>query len=132
MTTFITTGNLTKDAEVKTSEDGRSYVLLSLAENIFKRDEKGKVLKNAEGHYETQQTMFYSIFVSEKGGALSASSLTKGQAIKVFATPKIKIEKDARGYDRYVIDSLRAFKIDTNPYQNAPEEELAGDDIPLE
>ena len=37
MTTLITIGNLTKDAEVKTTKNGRKYVLLQIAENIYKR-----------------------------------------------------------------------------------------------
>lgn len=136
MTTLITIGNLTKDAEVKTTSDGRNYVLLQLAENIYKRDDNGKIVKNAEGHYETLQTMFYSVFVNDKGGALTASKLAKGQTIKVIGRAKIIVEKDANGYDKYVIDRITASYIDTDPFNNLSEaEELASDeevsDIPL-
>ena len=136
MTTLITIGNLTKDAEVKSTKDGRSYVLLQLAENIYKRDENGKIIKNAEGQYETLQTMFYSVFVNDKTGALTASKLKKGQAIKVIGKARIDIEKDENNFDKYVIDRITAYSIDTDPFKKLSDgAELASsqevDDIPL-
>lgn len=136
MTTIITIGNLTKDAEVKTTTDGRSYVLLQLAENIYQRDDNGKIIKNAEGHYQTLQTMYYSVFVNDKTGALTASKLKKGAAVKVVGRAKIKIQKDANGYDQYLIDRISATYIDTDPFKKLPEaNEMATDeevaDIPL-
>lgn len=125
MTTLITTGNLTRDAEEKTSKDGRKYVLLQVAENIYKRDENGTIIKNAEGHNETLQTMFYSVFVHEKAGALTASKLKKGETIKVVGKAKINIEKDANDFDKYVIDSISAYSIDTDPFRKSSEEEVS-------
>ena len=136
MTTLITIGNLTKDAEVKATKDGRNYVLLQIAENIYKRDENGKVVKDAEGKYETLQTIYYSVFVNDKTGALSASKLEKGQAIKVIGKAKINIVKDANGYDQYLIDRITAYSIDTDPFKKLAEtDDLASDEemdnIPL-
>lgn len=136
MTTLITIGNLTKDAEVKATKDGRNYVLLQLAENIYKRDENGKIVKDAEGKYETLQTMYYSVFVNDRTGALSASKLEKGQAIKVIGKAKIDVEKDKNGFDQYIINRITAYSIDTDPFKKLSEtdtlvsdEEM--DDIPL-
>lgn len=136
MTTLIITGNLTKDAEVKTTENGRNYVLLQLAENVYQRDTEGKIIKNEEGHYETLQTMYYSIFVNENGGALTASNLQKGQAIKVIGKAKINIVKDKNGYDQNIIDRVTAYSIDTDPFKKLEESaEMATEedvnDIPL-
>lgn len=129
MTTIITIGNLTKDAEVKTTKDGRKYVLLQIAENIYKRDNNGKILKDENGKYVTLQTMYYSIFVHQNG-ALEASILEKGTAIKVIGKAKIRIEKSADNYDNYIIDSISAYSIDTDPFKKLSEaDELVSDDL---
>lgn len=136
MTTLIITGNLTKDAEVKTDKNGRNYVLLNIAENYYKRDNKGKVIKDAKGHYETLETFFHSVFVYEDGGALTASKLKKGQAIKVFCSAKLMILKDENDYDQNAIERLKAYHIDTDPFKKSSEtDDIASDetsnDIPV-
>ncbi len=137
MTTTIIIGNLTKDAEVKTAQNGRKYVLLQLAENIRKRDEKGNFVKDANGHYENAQSFYWSVFVNDGNSALTASELKAGKAIKVIGRAKINIEKNADGYNKYVIDRIVATSIDTDPFKELSDpEELASDedlnDIPLE
>ena len=81
--------------------------------------------------------MYYSVFVNESTGALSASSLKKGHAIKVIGTAKIRIEKDIDGYNMYIIDRISASFIDTDPFKLLSEtDNIASDedvtDIPLE
>jgi len=119
MTTIIITGNLTKDAITKTSKNGSDYVLLNMAENIFKRDNNGNILKDDNGHNQTLQTNYFTVFVNDKAGALSASKLAKGQTIKVVGKAKINIESDSNGYPINVIDSISAYSIDTDPYGNS-------------
>ena len=121
MTILITTGNLTKDAEVKTANDGKKYVLFQIAENVYKRDTNGKILKDAEGKYISSQTMFYSVFVNDKTGALTASALIKGQAVKMIGKARIKLEKDSNGYDQYIINGISALNIDTDPFNKLSE-----------
>ena len=129
MTMIITTGNLTKDAEVKATKDGRKYVLFQIAENIYKRDNNGKILKDTDGKYITLQTMFYSIFVNDQAGALTASELTKGQIVKVIGKARIEITKDDNGYDKYVINGISASHIDTDPFNKLSEnDEMVSDE----
>ena len=116
MTTIITTGNLTKDAITKTSSDGSAYVLLSLAENIYKRDLNGEIEKDENGHYKTTQTNYFSVFVNNKADSLTTSNLKQGQAIKVIGKAKINIASDSDGYPINVIDSISAYSIDTDPF----------------
>lgn len=134
MTTLITIGNLTKNADVKTTKDGRKYVLLQIADNIYKKDEKGIKIKNAEGHFETLQTRYFSVFVHEKAGALSVASLEKGHAVKVIGNPKIVIVKDSDGYEKNVIDSITAYSIDVDPFNNLSETDTiaSSNDMPIE
>ena len=123
MATMIITGNLTKDAETKTSDTGK-YVLLQVAENIAKRDEKGDIMKDENGHTIAAKTFFYSVFVNKKDVAFDAQNLKKGHAVKVFATPRIEVEKDANGYDRYILESLNAYGIDTDPFSKLKESDI--------
>lgn len=123
MTTLITIGNLTKDAQVKSSKNGKEYVLLNIVENIYKRDENGKILKDEKGHYVTLQTMFYSVFVYDNAGALTASNLKQGHAVKVIGRAKIRVEKDSNNYNQNIIDSITAFSIDTDPFNQLSESE---------
>lgn len=123
MTTIIITGNLTKDAITKTSKNGSDYVLLNIAENIFKRDNNGNILKDQNGYNQTLQTNYFTVFVNDKAGALSASKLAKGQTIKVVGKAKINIESDSNGYPINVIDSISAYSIDTDPYRNSEDDD---------
>ena len=116
MTTIITTGNLTKDAITKTSSDGSNYVLLNLAENIYKRDLNGDIEKDENGHYKTIQTNYFSVFVNNKADSLTASNLKQGQSIKVVGKAKINIGSGSNGYPINVIDSISAYSIDTDPF----------------
>ncbi len=118
MTTIITTGNLTKDAITKTDKNGNDYVLLNLAENIYKRDTEGKIVKDENGFGVKLDSFYYSIFVNDKAGALSASKLEKGQSIKVVGKANIKKESDANNHIQYIIDSISAYSIDTDPYRS--------------
>ena len=102
MTTYITIGNLTKDAEQKTT-DGRNYIILRLAENDYERDNNGKIIKDENGHYKVKQTRFHSVFVNEKAGALTASALKKGNPVKIIGKPKFEIVKGTDGFDQNVI-----------------------------
>ena len=122
MTTLITIGNLTKDAKTMKSSNGKDYVLLNIAENIFKRDENGKIVKDENGNSITLQTMYYSVFVNEHSGiALSASNLKKGNAIKVIGKANIDIQKDENGFDQIIVESISAFSIDTDPFNKIAE-----------
>lgn len=131
MTTLITIGNLTRDAEVKRTKDGRNYVLLQIADNVYKKDEKGNKIKNAEGHFETLETRYFSVFVHEKAGALTVSSLQKGHAVKVIGNPKIVIVKDSDGYEKNVIDSISAYSVDADPFNNLSDTAVSSDEIPM-
>ena len=133
MTTLITIGNLTRDAEVKATKDGRKYVLLQIADNVYKKDDKGDKIKNAAGHFETLQTRFFSVFVHEKAGALAVSSLQKGHAVKVIGNPKIVIVKDSDGFEKNVIDSITAYSIDSDPFNKLSEtSEIATNEVSTE
>lgn len=123
MTTIIITGNLTKDAITKTSKNGSEYVLLNIAENIFKRDNNGNILKDENGHSQTLQTNYFTVFVNDKAGALSASKLAKGQTIKVVGKAKINIGSGSNGYPINVIDSISAYSIDDDPYGSSDEDD---------
>lgn len=131
MATIIVTGNLTKDAETKTNNSGK-YVLLQVAENIAKRDEKGEVMKDKNGHTVNAQTFFHSVFVNKKSVAFDVQNLKSGHAIKVFATPRFKIEKDANGYDRYILESLNAHYVDINPFAKLEESDEMATERALE
>lgn len=129
MTTIITIGNLTKDAEVKTTRDGRRYVLLQVAENIRKRDDKGEYIKDANGHFQNEKSFYWSVFVNDGNNALTVSELKAGKAIKVVGRAKINIEKDADGYDKYVVDRIVAKYIDIDPFkQLADTDNMASDE----
>jgi len=135
MATISFIGNLTKDAERKTTDDGRKYLLLQVAENIRKKDDNGNYVKDDNGHYVSSQTHFYSVFVNDGQAVMQAIDLKKGDPVKVFGIAKFAVEKDSENYDKYVLNSVSALNIDSNPFgQN--EEELASDaeleNIPFE
>ena len=98
---------------------------------------RGNLIKDANGHYENAQSFYWSVFVNDNGFALTAAELKAGQAIKVIGRGKINIEKDADGYDKYVLNRIVATYIDTDPFKQLSEaEEMVSDeeldDIPLE
>jgi len=124
MSTYITIGNLTKDAEQKTTSDGREYIILRVADNDYKRDQSGKIERDQNGHYVTNQNRYLTVFVSEKAGALSASKLKKGAPVKVIGKPSFEVQKDAEGYDQYILKSISAYKLDTEPFKDKPEDEV--------
>jgi single-stranded DNA-binding protein len=124
MATYITIGNLTKDAEQKTTSDGREYVILRIADNDYKRNQDGKIEKDQNGHYITTQDRYLTVFVNEKAGALSASKLKKGHPIKIIGKPSFEVEKNAEGYDQYVLKSISAYKLDLEPFKNKSQDEV--------
>ena len=123
MSTYITLGNLTKDAETK-EDNGRSYVILRIAENVYERDGQGKILKDQNGHYKTKHTFYHSVFVNEKAGALAASKFEKGHPVKVFGTPRLETVKGTDGFDQIILKGISAYKIDSDPFKNRSEEEI--------
>lgn len=132
MATYITIGNLTKDAEQHATEDGRNYVVLRIAENDYERDRKGQIIKDENGRYKTKQTRYHSVFVSEKAGALSASKLGKGDPVKVIGKPKFNIVKDSDNFDQNIFTSISAYKIDTEIFKNKSEEEVIASEEEVE
>ena len=135
-TTLITTGNLTENARIMDDKQGRKYVLLRLASNEYQRDAKGEIVRDENNYPVSKKTTYYSIFVSEKAGALTASNLEKGQAIKVVGKANMKTFKNSDNHEINQIESIRAYSIDTDPYKKlsesetfVPEEEM--DDIPF-
>jgi Single-stranded DNA-binding protein len=127
MSTIIITGNLTKDADVRTTEKGRKYLLLQLAENIRKRDDKGEFVKDQNGHYENAQTFYHSVFINNSEAVLQGMELKSGTPIKVAGTARFKIQKGANGYDEYVLDRIIGNYIDTDPFGKMDDAALASD-----
>ncbi len=135
MTFMIVTGNLTQDAQIKSIE-GRNYVLLRVAENIYSRDEKGEFIRDENNHKVASSTYFHSVFVNNGNVAFLAQNLKSGDPVKVSGIVKLGIQKDENGYDQYVLNHIVARYIDTNPFDK-PSEELNKEsdeklvDIPL-
>lgn len=130
MTTVIIIGNLTKDAEVKETKEGRKYVLLQLAENIRKRDDKGEFIKDDNGHYENAATYYHSIFVNRGEAVLQAMDLKTGEPIKVIGTAKFKVIQDDNEYEHYILDRVVGNYIDKNPF--AKSESSVDESIPFD
>lgn len=129
------TGNLTKDAVLHTYE-GRKYILLQVAENIRKKNDKGEYEKDAEGHFISVATYYHSVFVNNGNLAFQVQDLKKGDPIRISGIAQLKIIKDSNNYDQYSLDSIVARWVDTNPF-NTPTEsdvltsETIPDDIPF-
>lgn len=119
MATITFIGNLTKDAEVKISNNGYEYVLLQIAENIRKKDADGNYITDKNGQYVNSQTLFYSVFVNQKNLVSEVQDLKKGHATKITGFCKFQIEKDSNNFDQYILDSISATAIDTTPFASA-------------
>ena len=112
------TGNLTQNAELRTHE-GRNYVLLRVAENIRKRNEKGEIERDINGHPINMATYFHSVFVNKGDIAFQVQNLKSGDPIKVSGIAKLKIIKDEEGYDQYVVERIVARYVDTDPFNRS-------------
>ncbi len=116
MASITITGNLTKDAQLKTGKNDQPYVILRIAENIPKPS-KGKILKENANQQFDQETFFHSVFVNEPQMIDITKDLKKGQAIKVTGRANVSTEKDNSGFDQNVLKSIKASSINLEPFK---------------
>ena len=90
MNKIIVTGNLTKDADLKYTQNDKAYSKFSIANN--------------EGYGDNQKTNFFNSTLRGKSAENLNRFLTKGQ--KVLITGKVEINdyKDKEGVERKIID----------------------------
>ena len=90
MNKFIVNGNLTKDAELRYTQNDKAYSKFSIANN--------------EGYGDNQKTNFFNCTLWGKSAENLNRFLTKGQ--KVLITGKVEINdyKDKEGVERKIID----------------------------
>ena len=92
MNKIIVTGNLTKDAELRYTQNDKAYSKFSIANN--------------EGYGENQKTNFFNCTLWGKGAESLNRFLTKGQ--KVLITGRVELGKftDKEGIERITIDII--------------------------
>ena len=90
MNKFIVTGNLTKDADLKYTQNDKAYSKFSIANN--------------EGYGDNQKTNFFNCTLWGKSAENLNRFLVKGQ--KVLITGKIELGKytDKEGIERTTVD----------------------------
>ena len=90
MNKFIVTGNLTKDADLRYTQNDKPYSKFCIANN--------------EGYGDNQKTNFFNCTLWGKSAENLNRFLTKGQ--KVLITGKVEINdyKDKEGVERKIID----------------------------
>lgn len=92
MNKFIVTGNLTKDADLKYTQNDKAYSKFSIANN--------------EGFGDNQKTNFFNCTLWGKGAESLNRFLTKGQ--KVLITGRIELGRytDKEGIERLTTDII--------------------------
>ena len=93
MNKFVVTGNLTKDAELNYSQNGKPYCKFTLANN--------------EGYGDNKKTNFFNCTLWGKGGESLSQYLTKGKKIVVSGSVNINTyEKDGekKNFTEVVVD----------------------------
>ena len=92
MNKFIVTGNLTKDADLKYTQNDKAYSKFSIANN--------------EGYGENQKTNFFNCTLWGKGAENLNRFLVKGQ--KVLITGRVELGKftDKEGVERLTTDII--------------------------